>query len=102
MIKGFDQAVVGMGLGEVKTVTLVANDAYGPVHEEAVREFPRSSFGDDMELKVDTIVHGETGDGQPMMAKVTSLDENTVTFDLNHPLAGQELTFEIELINIEE
>ena len=102
MIKGFDNAVVGMGLGEVKTVTLSSDDAYGPVHEEAVREFPRNVFAADMTLEVDTIVHGEAGEGQPMVARVAALNEETVTLDLNHPLAGKELTFEIELLDITE
>tara|TARA_B100000700_G_C15007025_1_gene839046 strand:+ start:618 stop:1052 length:435 start_codon:yes stop_codon:yes gene_type:complete len=102
MIKGFDNAVVGMGLGEVKTVTLASNEAYGPVHEAAVRDFPRTAFGADMELEVDAIVHGESGDGQPMVARVAALNEDTVTLDLNHPLAGKELTFEIELVDITE
>jgi peptidylprolyl isomerase len=102
MIKGFDTALVGMGLGEVKTFTLSSDDAYGPVHDEAFRDFPREAFGEDVELEVDGVVHGSTPTGQPMIAKVTAISEETVTLDLNHPLAGKDLTFEVELLEIVE
>jgi len=101
MIKGFDNAVVGMGLGEVKTFTLTPDEAYGDVNENAVQEYPRSIFGD-TEIEVDGVVQGSSPTGQPMIARVKEIKEETVMLDLNHPLAGKELTFEVELINIEE
>tara|TARA_R110002020_G_C15947650_1_gene745298 strand:- start:147 stop:581 length:435 start_codon:yes stop_codon:yes gene_type:complete len=102
MIKGFDDAILGMGLGEVKTFTLTPEDAYGPVHQEGFRDFPKEAFGTDIELEIDGVVHGSTPTGQPMVAKVAAINEDTVTLDLNHPLAGKDLTFEIEVIEIVE
>ena len=102
MIKGFDAAMVGMGLGEVKTFTLTSDDAYGPVQDEAFRDFPRDAFGADIKLEIDGVVHGSSPDGQAMIAKVAAINEETVTLNLNHPLAGKDLTFEIELVEIVE
>ena len=98
LIKGFDNAVKGMGVGEVRTVTLAPSDAYGDLDPSAIVEYPKSVFAPGTELVVGTTVQGSSPTGQPVMAKITSLNEETVTLDHNHPLAGEELTFEIELI----
>jgi len=101
MIKGFDNAVKGMGLGEVKTVTLAPNEAYGDVNPDAFKDFPKNAFPTDFDFKVGETVHGSSPQGQPMVAKIAALNDDTVTLDLNHPLAGEDLTFEIELIEVE-
>ena len=101
MIKGFDEAVTGMGEGEVKTITIPAQEAYGAVEADAFTDFPLAQFGDDLELEVGGVVQGSGPQGQPIMARVSALNESTVTLDFNHPLAGKDLTFEIELIEIE-
>ena len=98
LIKGFDSAVNGMGIGEVKTVTLKPADAYGDTDPAAIVEYPKSAFAPGTQLEVGHTVQGTGPTGQPVMAKITSLNEETVTLDHNHPLAGEELTFEIELI----
>tara|TARA_Y100001963_G_C6762983_1_gene440570 strand:+ start:732 stop:1169 length:438 start_codon:yes stop_codon:yes gene_type:complete len=98
LIKGFDTAVRGMGIGEVKTVTLKPTEAYGETDPAAIVEYPKSVFAPGTQLVVGHTVQGTGPTGQPVMAKITSLDEETVTLDHNHPLAGQDLTFEIELI----
>jgi len=100
MIKGFDENVVGMGEGEVKTFTLAPEQAYGPVHEEAYRLFPKEAFGDN-DIEVGGVVEGNNGQGQPMMARIADISDEGVLLDLNHPLAGKDLTFEVELIEIE-
>lgn len=100
MIKGFDTNVLGMGEGEVKTFTLAPEEAYGPVVEEAFRLFPKDAFGDNV-VEVGGIVEGNNGQGQPMMARIADISDEGVLLDLNHPLAGQNLTFEVELIEIE-
>ena len=102
MIKGFDNAVKGMGLGEVKTVTLTPSEAYGEVNPDAFRDFPKDAFPTDFEFKVGETVHGASPQGQPMIAKIAALNEETVTLDLNHPLAGENLTFEIEVIEVDD
>ncbi len=99
MIKGFDENVVGMGEGEVKIFTLAPEQAYGPVHEEAYRLFPKEAFGDN-DIEVGGVVEGNNGQGQPMMARIADISDEGVLLDLNHPLAGKDLTFEVELIEI--
>jgi peptidylprolyl isomerase len=102
LIKGFDTAVTGMGLGEVRTVTIPPCDAYGEVQADAFREYPRGMFGEDIEMEVGGVIQGSGPQGEPLMAKVSALSDTLVTLDHNHPLAGQDLTFEIELIEIVE
>lgn len=102
LINGFDTAVQGMGIGEVKIVTIKSKDAYGESHSEAFRDYPKSAFGEDFEFEVDGVVQGSDSQGNPLVARISAISEDTVTLDHNHPLAGKDLTFEIELIEIEE
>ena len=97
MIEGFNNAIVGMTVGESKTFTLEANQAYGPRNEEAVQNVPRSSFEPGFEFVVGEIIRGQTPDG-PFVAKILSTQDDTITLDFNHPLAGENLTFEVELM----
>jgi peptidylprolyl isomerase len=101
MIQGFDNNVLGMGEGEVRTFTLAPEEAYGPIIEEAYRLFPKEAFGDNS-IEIDSVVEGHNGQGQPMMARIADISDEGVLLDLNHPLAGKDLTFEVELIEIEE
>lgn len=93
-IEGFDAAVNGMVVGETKTVTLEPDNAYGPYREDLVIEVP-----------LENMPEGVT-EGQQLMAPtgqtvtVVSIGETTATIDANHPLAGETLTFEIELVEI--
>ena len=100
MIKGFDSNVLGMGEGEVRTFTLEPEEAYGLIHEEAYRLFPKEAFGDN-DIEVGGVVEGSNGQGQPMLARISNISDDGVLLDLNHPLAGKNLTFEVELIEIE-
>tara|TARA_R100000353_G_scaffold175209_1_gene144967 strand:+ start:1813 stop:2292 length:480 start_codon:yes stop_codon:yes gene_type:complete len=101
MIKGFDNNVIGMGEGEVRTFTLSPEEAYGPVHRDAFTDFPREKFGNDIVLEVDSVVQGHGPQGEPVMARICEIKDDTVKLDFNHPLAGKNLTFEVELIEIE-
>jgi peptidylprolyl isomerase len=98
MIKGFDHAVRGMGVGEVRTVTLIPTEAYGEVDPELQREYPKAAFPPDMEFEVGEQVRGQAPTGEPVVATIDSFTDDTVTLDHNHPLAGKDLTFEIILI----
>tara|TARA_A100001515_G_scaffold38367_1_gene30200 strand:+ start:297 stop:737 length:441 start_codon:yes stop_codon:yes gene_type:complete len=98
MIKGFDAAVVGMKVGETKTVTLGADDAYGPHLKEAIVKAPTTAFPPDFDFQVGALVQGNSPNGQPLVAKILSVEDDGVTLDHNHPLAGEDLTFEIELV----
>ena len=102
MIKGFDAAVVGMEVGETKTVTIPSAEAYGERNEDALQEVPRNVFPPDFEFKTGEMVQGTAPTGQPIMAMIVEEKESTVVLDMNHPLAGKDLNFEIELMNIEQ
>ena len=100
MIPGFDNAVLGMTVGETKTVTLAPVDAYGELNPEAFQTTPRSSFPEGLELRLNEMIRGRDEAGQIISARVHELEENSVVLDFNHPLAGKSLTFEIELVGI--
>lgn len=102
VIKGFDNAVMGLGLGEVKTFTLDPSQAYGDVNPAAIQETPKTMFPDDFDFKIGATVHGQTPTGQPLVAKILSESNDSVVLDHNHPLAGESLTFEIEIIEYDE
>ena len=101
MIAGFNDAVVGMAIGETKSITLGPTEAYGQRIDEAVQTVPRAAFGPDFEFEVGGMVQGN-GPAGPFIAKIEALEEDSVVLDLNHPLAGKELNFEIELISVSE
>jgi peptidylprolyl isomerase len=100
MIPGFDAAVHGMTEGEKKTFTVIAAEAYGPHHPEAIQSLARNDLPDDMELELGAVLQAEDSHGHSMMLTVVELTDDTVTLDANHPLAGQDLTFAIELVKI--
>ena len=101
VINGFDCAVADMTVGETKSVTIPVDDAYGPYHEEMVHEIPYSQFAEGVVPEVGMQLQSEGGEGHPpMVATVTVVTDETVTIDANHPLAGQDLTFEIELLEL--
>ena len=102
VIRGFDSAVVGMSPGEKTTVSLTPDEAYGDRREEAVQEFPLSAFSDEMRstLTEGVTIMGQNEAGQQMMGKILSLEKTTAVIDFNHPLAGKNLNFEIELVDI--
>ena len=95
MISGFDQAVRGMAVGDVKTVRLEPADAYGELDPERIIEVELSQVPEGTQAG-DTLVDPTTGAPVP----VVSVEGDVVTLDLNHPLAGQTLTFEIEMVTV--
>ena len=99
MIPGFDSAVNGMTVGETKTVTLTPDQAYGEILPEAQTTFPKSGFPEELELVNGMPIPLRTPDGQTVVARLVEQHETTVTLDLNHPLAGKTLQFEIEVVS---
>ena len=99
VIKGFDDAVTDMAIGDTKTVTISAEEAYGPYREDMVFEVGPEQFTEGLvpEVGMQLQSQGEEG-APPMVVTVTEVSEEKVTLDANHPLAGQDLTFEIELV----
>lgn len=102
MIKGFEDAVMGMELFEKKTFTLQPEDAYGQRNEDNVHEFPRSELPEGVDPKVGDTVAFSTPEGHQLPARLVEMDDSTLTFDLNHPLAGEALTFAIEVVGISD
>ena len=100
VIPGFDKAVEGMTVGDNKSVRIEADDAYGQRHEQLVQEVDRSMLPDNLEPEAGMTLQSNSPDGQVMQFVVTDVTEQTVTVDANHPLAGQALTFAIELVGI--
>ena len=99
VIPGFEQAVIGMSVGETKTVRIPPEEAYGPYYEALVLVVDRAQFGTDMEPEVGQQYVLEQG-GQTMQVTVIDVSGSNVTLDANHRLAGMALTFEIELVEI--
>ena len=101
-IPGPENAIMGMVVGDTKTVNIAAADAYGPHQPESVQEVDRSMLP--AEVNVDVDVGDElraTGpDNQPLLLTVIAVTDVKVTLDANHPLAGRDLTFDIELVEI--
>ena len=100
VIPGFDAAVDGMAVGESKTVTIPATEAYGERHEQLVQQVPREMLPDTIEPAVGMQLQSQSPEGQVMNLVVTEVSDASITVDANHPLAGQALTFSIELVEI--
>ncbi|AGB49260.1 FKBP-type peptidyl-prolyl cis-trans isomerase [Methanomethylovorans hollandica DSM 15978] len=98
VIPGFEDAVRGMEVGEEKTFRIEASEAYGAHDPNLIQTFPRSALQSDTEIEVGMIIMLGTTDGQEMPAMITELTEETIIIDVNHPLAGQALTFSIKII----
>jgi len=100
LINGFEQAVEQMALGEQRTVNITAQDAYGPRYDELLQSVPRSAIPEEIELHEGLALQGSAPDGHAMRFTVIEFDAEQVTLDGNHPLAGEDLVFEIELLEI--
>lgn len=100
VIQGFDSAVLGMGIGEKKNVDIPVDMAYGQRREDLVIEVPPSQFPDEMEPQIGLSVELHNGQGGTIPAMITNVESEKVTLDANHPLAGKDLVFEIELVDI--
>lgn len=101
LIRGFDSAVVGMSVGETRTVKIAAEDAYGDHDERLVHAVERSAFPPDVELEVGRALVVKGPNGQPLRLTIVEIEDDEITLDGNHPLAGENLTFEISLVTIE-
>lgn len=100
VIPGFEEAIVGMAPGDLKTVTIAADDAYGPYYKEMVAIADRRNFPEDLTPEVGQQLQVQSEDGDSMVVTVTEVTDERVTLDGNHPLAGKALTFDLELVGI--
>jgi len=100
VIAGFDNAVEGMAVGDKKSVTIQPEEAYGPRHDQLIQDVPKNQLPDDMTPAVGMELQAKNESGQVMRFAVTSVDDESITVDGNHPLAGKSLNFDIELVEI--
>lgn len=100
VIKGFDEGVAGMSVGDKKTVHIPASEAYGQKDDNRIVEFPRENFPADLEPEVGMQLNMTNGAGQVIPVVIIGVGNESVTLDANHPLAGEDLIFDIELVDI--
>ena len=101
VIPGFEDAVKGMSPGETETEEIPSDQAYGARREDLVAAIDRSALPDGMDPDVGQRLQMEQEGGQTLNVVVVDQDESSITVDANHPLAGKDLTFELELVEIE-
>ncbi len=100
VIPGFDQAVEGLAVGESREVRIEPDDGYGQPRDDLIVDVDRSQFPEEVEPQVGQQVQVQVAPGQNRVATITGIDDESITLDLNHPLAGKALTFEVELVEI--
>ena len=100
IIPGLDQALPGMTEGDRKTVNVPAAEAYGDVNPDARQSIPRAQIPEDVSVEVGTELQMQTQDGRAIPVRVIDADDQSVVLDANHPLAGRDLVFAIELVSV--
>jgi len=100
IIPGLEKEIEGMAVGENKRVEVAADDAYGPYREDIVQTVERSMIPDEIELAEGLQLQAQDPSGNPISLKVLDFDDSTVRLDPNHPLAGQDLVFDVEVVDI--
>jgi FKBP-type peptidyl-prolyl cis-trans isomerase SlyD len=102
IIAGLEREMEGMSIGESKSVVVAPADGYGEVDEEAFVEAPRDKFPKDMPIKKGIEMELTGPEGQPMYARIERLEGENVVLNLNHPLAGEELHFDVKVVGMRE
>jgi len=100
MIKGFDVAVEGMKVGDDKSITIPSDEAYGEKREDMMLDVPLDQVPAEIKPEVGMDLSIQNQQGQPTPVKVVHVDESKITLDANHPLAGQDLVFDINLVDV--
>ena len=100
VIPGFDKAVTGMSVGDTKQVEIPAEEAYGPVNPDARQAFPKDKIPDNIPLEVGTQLQLQAADGRPLPVRIAEVNDDHIILDANHVLAGEDLTFDLELVEI--
>lgn len=100
VVLGFDKAVLGMEKGEEKEFTILPSEAYGEHNPQLQQKVPKDQLPQEKEPEVGMVIVASTPDGSQFPIRITEIDKDTVTLDLNHPLAGKTLIFKIKIIDI--
>ncbi|HZD24865.1 MAG TPA: peptidylprolyl isomerase [Alphaproteobacteria bacterium] len=102
VISGFEEAVVGMNPGEAKDITIPAEEAYGERRPELVQQVGRDQIPSEIDLQPGVRLQAQTPNGETLVLTVTDVVDDQVTLDANHPLAGEDLSFRLELVKVDE
>ncbi len=100
LIPGFENAVLGMSVDDIKTINIPFAEAYGPVQEELMQEISKTLLPEDLKVEAGMQLVSKQEDGAEVVVIVSEVKDETVVIDANHPLAGKDLTFEIKLVEI--
>ncbi len=100
VLPAIEEAVEGMEPGETKSVRIAAEDAFGTRREDLVQEIPKASLPDDMDIEVGQQLWVDELDEEPIAVSVVDISDATVTIDANHPLAGEDLIFDLEVVDV--
>ncbi len=100
VIPGFDQAVVGMQVGESKQVRIPEDEAYGPYNDSMVFDADPSQFEEGLSPQVGQQFQTQMQDGTPLLLTVKSIEDGKIMLDANHPMAGKALNFDLEVVEI--
>ncbi len=100
IIPGFEKGIIGMEIGDTKTITVPPEAAYGPRRKDLVVDMKKTDLPEDITPAIGKRLRMRQKDGNPIKITITDMDEDTVTLDANHPLAGNRLVFEVELVEI--
>jgi len=101
IIPGLEKELMGMETGESAKITVESDDAYGPAKEDLLHEIPRDQFPSDADIKPGIKLQAQSPNG-PIIIVIKTVKEDTVTVDLNHPLAGQRLHFDVKIVEVRE
>ncbi len=100
VIKGFDNGVLGMSVGDKKTIEIPVEDAYGPEDPQMIMDFPIDRFPENLQPEVGMQLNMSDGAGRNFPVVIREIKDDTVVLDANHPLAGEDLIFDLELVEI--
>jgi peptidylprolyl isomerase len=100
VIAGFDNGVTGMSVGEKKTIEIPVDEAYGAKQDDLLMEFPKTNFPADMVPEVGMQLNMSNGSGQNFPVVIREVKDDVVVLDANHPLSGEDLVFDLELVEI--
>jgi FKBP-type peptidyl-prolyl cis-trans isomerase 2 len=100
IIPGFENGIIGMGKGDKKTINIPSDEAYGQYRDELRANVERGQFPPDISPEIGMQLKLETPEGQPIIVIITEIADENITIDANHPLAGQDLTFDVELVEV--
>ena len=100
IIPGFEEGIIGMEVGETKTITVPPEEAYGPRRKELIVDVEKTDLPENITPAIGEQIQIRQKDGNPIKVTITDMNEDTVTLDANHPLAGNTLFFHVELVEI--